>query len=220
MTVGLKTGGLELKVLSVNVALPRMAGEHQGAPLLSAFQKSAVNASSIAVGALGLAGDGQADLENHGGPERAVYAYSADNWPWWEKEKHFACAPGTFGENLTLSGAGDDAIRIGDRFSWGETVLEVSQPRTPCFKFQRFSERVDASTLMALSARCGWYFRVLKEGIAPVKPGALVRFAEGGGSVREVFLAASNRASPSRRRELADSPGLSQEWRRKLLAGS
>ena len=215
------TGGLKLQVLSVNVALPRLVGEHQGAPLLSAFQKRPVSATTIAVGTLGLAGDGHADLENHGGPERAVYAYLADNWAWWEKEKHFACAPGTFGENLTLLGAGDDAIRIGDRFAWGEALLEVSQPRTPCFKFQRFSGRMDASAIMALSGRCGWYFRVLKEGVSPVAAGSLVRVAEGrGGSVREVFLARSNRTTPARRLELAKSPGLTEEWRQLLLAGS
>jgi MOSC domain-containing protein YiiM len=214
-------GGLKLQVVSVNVAQPRMVGEHNGAPLLSAFQKRPVSAATIAVGALGLDGDGHADLENHGGPERAVYAYSADNWAWWEKEKHFACAPGTFGENLTLKGADDNAIRIGDRFSWGETLLEVSQPRTPCYKFQRFSSREDASAIMALSGRCGWYFRVLKEGVSPVGSGTLVRVAEGrGGSVREVFLARSSRITPAQRLALADSPGLTEEWRQKLLAGS
>ena len=204
----------------MNVAEPRVAGEHLGAPLRSAFQKRPLIATTIAVGSLGLAGDGQADLENHGGPERAVYAYSADNWPWWEKEKSFACAPGTFGENLTLQGADDDRVRIGDRFAWGEAELEVSQPRTPCFKFQRFSGRPDASALMTVSGRCGWYFRVLRQGIASTG-GHMVRVAEGtGGSVREVFLARSHSIPPARRLPLANSPGLTEEWRKKLLAGS
>jgi MOSC domain-containing protein YiiM len=214
------TGGLRLRVISVNVALPRLAEGEDGAPFLSAFQKRAVDAATIGVARLGVAGDGQADLENHGGPDKAVYAYSADNWEWWEKEKRFACAPGTFGENLTLSGADEDSIRIGDRFSWGEALLEVSQPRTPCFKFQRFSGRMDASALMALSGRCGWYFRVLKEGVAPVEAGMLIRIAEGEGSVREVFMARARRTSPVRRRELAASPGLTPEWRQMLLAGT
>jgi MOSC domain-containing protein YiiM len=215
------TRPLQLLVLSVNVALPRLVGEHHGEPLLSAFEKRPVAGASISLCTLGLAGDGHADLENHGGPERAVYAYLADNWAWWEKEKHFACAPGTFGENLTLEGADDDAVRIGDRFSWGETLLEVSQPRMPCYKFQRFHGREDASAIMALSGRCGWYFRVLKEGLCPVGAAILVRVAEGsGGSVREVFLARSNRITPARRLALANSPGLTEEWRQKLLAGA
>jgi MOSC domain-containing protein YiiM len=211
---------LTLQVLSVNIAEPCLAGEYLGAPLISAFQKRPVIAATIAVGTLGLAGDGQADLENHGGPERAVYAYSADNWAWWEKEKLFACAPGTFGENLTLEGANDDTVRIGDRFSWGEALLEISQPRTPCYKFQRFSGRQDASAIMTQSGRCGWYFRVLQNGVSPVG-GLLVRVAQGrGGTVREVFLARSNRTTPEKRLALADSPGLTEEWRKKLLAGT
>jgi len=211
---------LQLQVRSVNVALPRLVGEHDGAPLFSAFQKRPVSAATIAVAALGLAGDGQADLDVHGGPDKAVYAYAADNWQWWEKENNFACAPGTFGENLTLSGAGDAAIHIGDRFTWGEALLEVSQPRTPCFKFQRISGRMDSSALMAISGRCGWYFRVLKEGAAPVEAGILVRVSQGKGSVRDVFLARSRRTSPERRRELALSPGLTPEWRQMLLVGT
>ena len=214
-------GALKLQVLSVNVALPRLVGEHQGAPLLSAFEKRPVTAASIAVGALGLAGDGQANLEKHGGPDRAVYAYPADNWTWWEREKHFACAPGVFGENLTLEGADEDAIRIGDRFSWGETLLEVSQPRTPCHKFQRFSGREDASSIMTLSGRCGWHFRVLKEGVSAVGGGILTQVAEGSGaSVREVFLAGSGRLDRARRLALAATPALAGAWRQKLAGGS
>jgi MOSC domain-containing protein YiiM len=87
------TGGLKLQVLSVNVALPRLVGEHQGAPLLSAFQKRPESATTIAVGTLGLAGDGHADLENHGGPERAVYAYLADNWAWWKRRSTLPARP-------------------------------------------------------------------------------------------------------------------------------
>jgi len=211
-------GALELRLISVNVALPRVAGERNGEPLLSAFHKQPVTAATIAVGELGLAGDGQADRVVHGGPDRAVYAYPTDNWTWWEKEKRFPCAPGVFAENLTVEGADESGIRIGDRFSWGEVLLEVSQPRTPCHKFQRFSGREDASALMTLSGRCGWHFRVLVPGTAPVEAARLIRVeASGGPSVREVFLAGSNpRLDPGRRQELAGTPGLSAVWRKKL----
>lgn len=209
---------LKLRVVSVNVALPRVVGERDGEPLISAFHKRPVTAATIAVGALGLAGDAQANLEKHGGPDRAVYCYPADNWAWWENEKRFPCAPGTFGENLTLEGADEDAIFIGDRFAWGETLLEVSQPRTPCHKLQRFSGRDDASAIMTLSGRCGWHFRVLATGTAPVKSGLLARMARSGGpSVREIFLAGSDRRTdPARRFALANAPGLAEAWQKKL----
>lgn len=208
---------IELRVLSVNVAQPRLVGERNGMPLMSAFQKRPVPGPTIAVRVLGLEGDGQADQERHGGPDRAVYAYPADNWAWWEKEEGLACSPGLFGENLTLAGADEDKVRIGDRFSWGEILLEVTQPRTPCHKFQRFSGREDASAIMTFSGRCGWHFRVLAEGVAPVEGGLLTRIGESWGpSVREVFLAVSGKTSPERRLELAATRGLADEWQEKL----
>ncbi len=209
---------LELNLLSVNVALPKPAGERNGEPFMSAFHKRPVATATIAVGALGLAGDGQANLEVHGGPDRAVYAYPADNWQWWENEHRFACAPGAFAENLTVEGAEEDAIHIGDRFGWGEVLLEVSQPRTPCHKFQRFSGREDASALMTLSGRTGWHFRVLTPGMAPVKAARLIRVVDSGGpSVREVFLTGiSPKSDPRQRQELAATKGLSAVWRKKL----
>ena len=209
---------LELRVLSVNVALPEYAGERNGEPLYSAFGKQPVAAASIEVSELGLAGDGHADLFVHGGPDRAVYAYPADNWAWWEGQKGFPCRAGIFGENLTVSGADEDIIRIGDRFRWGPVLLEVSQPRTPCHKFQRFSGREDASAIMSLSGRTGWHFRVLEPGTAPVTSGRLIQIEAGAGpAIRPLYLAANNRQLGIAEREsLALTPALSDAWRKKL----
>lgn len=213
---------LELRILSVNVALPEFAGERNGEPFYSAFRKRPVVTPSIEVSELGLAGDGHADLSVHGGPDRAVYAYPADNWAWWDREHDFPSAAGVFGENLTVSGADETEVRIGDRFSWGPVLLEVSQPRTPCHKLQRFSRRDDASTLMTLSGRTGWHFRVLTPGTAPAKLGRLERIELGGGpNVRELYLAAWDRQlSRERREELARTPALSEAWRKKFHTGS
>jgi len=208
---------LELRVLSVNVALPEYAGERNGEPLFSAFRKRPVSADSIELRELGLAGDGQADLSVHGGPDKAVYAYPADNWQWWEQEHRLPSSPGSFAENLTVAGADETHIRIGDRFAWGSVLLEVSQPRQPCHKFQRFTGREDAGALMTLSGRTGWYFRVLTPGTAPVKLG-LVRVESGSGpNIRELYLAAWDRQlSSERRAELAQIPRLSEAWRKKF----
>jgi MOSC domain-containing protein YiiM len=114
----------------VNVGQPRVIGERDGAPLLSAIGKQPVGATSITVRRLGLDGDAQANLRVHGGPDKAVYAYPADHWTWWE-EKRIGCWPARFGENLTVEGAEETQVQVGDRFSWGDVVLEVSQPRSP-----------------------------------------------------------------------------------------
>ena len=214
--------GPALRILSANVGLPEYAGERNGEPLYSAFRKRPVEGESIQVSELGLAGDGQADHSVHGGPDKAVYAYSAENWPWWEKEHRFSVSAGTFGENLTVAGADETEIRIGDRFSWGGVLLEVSQPRQPCFKFQRFTGRDDASALMTLSGRTGWYFRVLVTGTAPLKLGRLERVEAGSGpNIRELYLGVMKRQlGRDRREEIARVPALSEAWRKKLLLPS
>jgi len=212
--------GFSLGVVSVNVSLPKIIGERNGEEILSAIGKHPVRSETIEVGKINLTGDAQADRQHHGGPDKAIYAYPMDNWPWWEKEHHFPCRAGAFGENLTLAGADETAIRIGDRFSWGDVELEVSQPRVPCYKFQFLSGRDDAGALMTVSGRCGWYFRVRRAGCAPTTEVELLRRQENGGpTVREVFFAAfDRRVDRQRRLAIADMPTLSEAWRRRLLA--
>ena len=86
-----------LRLLSVNVATPSRLGEQNGETVTSAIAKNPVATPTIRVGFTNLEGDAQANLEKHGGPDKAVYAYPADHWPWWEKEKNFPCRPGEIG---------------------------------------------------------------------------------------------------------------------------
>jgi MOSC domain-containing protein YiiM len=207
---------MQLRLLSVNVGTPRIIGEIEGEPVLSGFGKYPVIVPSVLVGATNIEGDAQADLRVHGGADKAVYCYPADNWPWWEREKNFPCKPASFGENLTVEGADETTIAIGDRFRWGEAVLEVCQPRAPCFKFVIFSRRADAAALMTVSGRCGWYCRVVREGRAPAQGASLV-FEEksGGPSVQEAFFAAlSPRASDETRAKVASARALAASWQR------
>ncbi len=212
---------MELRVLSVNLGQPKQIGMRDGKPLMSAIEKEKISAESIAVGALGLTGDTQANSISHGGVDKPIYAYPADHWQWWEKEKDFPCYPARFGENLTLEGADEDAIAIGDRFSWGEAVLEISQPRAPCNKFQIWTGRTDAPALMTISGRCGWYLRVVKEGNAPTD-GTMERVSRSGGpSVRETFYAAFNRKmDPARVAEIRAFPALAEAWRVRMTRES
>lgn len=209
---------MELRILSVNVGQPRIIGTRDGAPLISAIGKTPINAASIHVYMLGLAGDAQANPRVHGGVDKAVYAYPSDNWPWWEKEHRLACGPARFGENLTLAGADETQVRIGDRFAWGDLELEISQPRSPCNKLQVFSGRPEIGAVMTISGRCGWYFRVLGEGQAPTQNASLRHVAVGDGpTVREAFHAAFNkRLDPGLKREMAAAPALSDDWRERL----
>jgi MOSC domain-containing protein YiiM len=211
-----------LHLISVNVALPRVIGEQNGAPLLSAIGKRPVVGATIDVGRVNLAGDAQANLDAHGGPDKAVYAYPSDHWPWWQKEHGFDCRAGGFGENLTIAGADELAVRIGDRFSWGDALLEITQPRVPCSKLLLHTGRADAGALMTTSGRCGWYFRVLETGRAPAMETRLMRVGESDApTVRETFFAAfDRRIAEARRCEISAVPTLSEAWRKRLLAAS
>jgi MOSC domain-containing protein YiiM len=206
---------MELPVLSVNVGVPRVIGLQRGEPVLSGIAKAPVASATVFVGATNIEGDGQADLSVHGGVDKAVYAYPSGHWPWWEREKAFACRPAAFGENLTVAGADETAIAIGDRFRWGEALLEVSQPRAPCFKFAIYAERADAPAAMTASGRCGWYFRVIVPGRAPVDGAMLVREVQSGGpNVRDAFFAALDpRVSAENLAWVHAAPALAQSWR-------
>lgn len=113
---------------------------------------------------LSVAGDQQSDLRAHGGPDKAVYAYAVEDQDWWSKELHRELLPGSFGENLSTRGIDLTAAHIGDRWMVGNAVLEVSQPRIPCFKLGiRFGDPMMLRRFAA-ALRPGAYLRVVQPG--------------------------------------------------------
>jgi MOSC domain-containing protein YiiM len=210
---------MDLRILSVNIARARVIGTHDGHAVLSGIDKKAV-AGEVVVRTLGIAGDEQADLRVHGGVDKAVYAYPSEHWEWWMREKSVACRAAAFGENLTLEGALEGDVAIGDRFRWGEALLEISQPRAPCYKLAMHTGRLDTPQAMTVSARCGWYLRVVEEGRASSR--ALERVhASGGPSVREAFRAVFAQADwrhvdEAKLSRVHDAPALAESWRRPL----
>lgn len=202
---------MRLDLLSVNIARPKIIGTVNGEPVLSAIGKKPVR-GDVLVTRTGIEGDEVADPSVHGGIDKAVYAYPADNWDWWEREHGLPCAPATFGENLTLRGADETQIRIGDRFQWGDCVLEVAQPRGPCFKLGIHTGRPEAPQIMTLSGRVGWYCRVLQPGRA----GTTIARIEASNSptVMEAFFARHDLSTP---KELVArvhaAPALAENWR-------
>ena len=150
-------------VRSVNLGLPQPLATHKG-NVLSGIIKTPV-AGRVRVHRLGLDGDGQADLTVHGGPDKAVYAYSHDHYARWATELGRAdLEPGTFGENLTVDGMLETDVRIGDIYRIGSAVLQVTQPRSPCFKLAAHLGLPDFPKSFLASGRSGFYLRVLEEG--------------------------------------------------------
>ena len=115
-------------------------------------------------GALGLTGDVVADEENHGGPDQAIYVYSAEDYLFWADELGGVPAPGTFGENVTLSSFGPEPVRIGDRFRVGAALLEATAPRIPCSVFATRMHEPAWVKRFAAARRPGFYARVLEPG--------------------------------------------------------
>jgi MOSC domain-containing protein YiiM len=151
------------RIVSVNLGEPRrvMAGN---VPVMTAIFKSPV-AGRVAVRRHNLAGDRQADLTVHGGPNKAVYLYPSEHYDYWAHELPDKELPfGIFGENLTTTGLLEETTRIGDRFRFGSAVLEVTQPRMPCYKLAIRFERADIIKRFWRSSRSGIYFSVIEEG--------------------------------------------------------
>ncbi len=119
----------------------------------------------VRVGKLGLEGDAQADRRLHGGPEKAVLAYCADNFPLFEKALGLSLRPGSFGENLTLEGLTEADVCIGDVYRVGTAELSVCQPRPPCWKLARKLGEPKLPKLVIETLHPGYYFQVLQEGV-------------------------------------------------------
>ena len=172
-------------VVSVNVGLPRTV-EWEGALVSTGIFKHPVG--RVAVRRLNLDGDRQADLSVHGGPDKAVYAYPAEHYPYWHSELPGTDVPwAAFGENLTTTGLMEDAVNIGDRFRIGSAELVATQPRTPCYKLGLRFGRTDMPRLFHRSGRSGIYFAVLVEGdVAAGDPITLIRRADRSLSVADI----------------------------------
>lgn len=206
-----------MQLLAVCVGRPAFH-PHQGGMVLTGIYKAPAEGRLIA-GRHGLPGDGQADLANHGGADKALYAYTHENHAWWQAELGRDAFPyGQFGENLTVTGMPDESVHIGDRYRIGAALVEVTQPRVPCFKLGLRMQLPEFPRRFKVSGRVGFYLRVLEEGEIgagdPIEP---VRAHPQALSIREAMralLPVPDRDEVIRR--LLDNDALSTAWRQEL----
>ncbi|MBV9624059.1 MAG: MOSC domain-containing protein [Acidobacteria bacterium] len=152
-----------MKIVSVNVGLPREV-VWKGITVLTAIFKDPV-AGMVAIRQLNVAGDQQADITVHGGTQKAVYAYPVEHYEYWRRQLPSAVLSwGAFGENLTTEGLGEDKLCIGDLFRVGSAILQVTQPRMPCYKLELRFNRDDMIKRFLASGRSGFYLSVLEAG--------------------------------------------------------
>ena len=199
------------KVLSVNIGSAREF-EYNGRPAKSAIWKSPV-VGRVAARGVNLVGDDQADRRAHGGPDKALYAYAVEDARWWEQEIRRALAYGEFGENLTTEGMQVNDALVGERWQIGTTVLEVSEPRIPCWRLGvRMNDKMFPRRFTE-ALRPGSYFRVVVEG--DVESGDEIQVVERPDhdlTIRDVFrIYTRDRAEVER---LLAVPQMSEAWRR------
>ena len=149
-------------VESVNVGEPRAVAVN-GGTVWTAIWKSPIE-GRVPLRGVNLRGDDQADRTVHGGPDKAVYAYAAEDTELWEAELAASLGPGAFGENLTVRGLPVSEAVIGERWVVGSTLLEVAQPRLPCFKLGLRMGDPGFPKRFAAAGRPGAYLRVVSEG--------------------------------------------------------
>lgn len=155
--------------------------------LETAIDKLAID-KDIYLSSIGLEGDQCADQRHHGGLERALHQYPSEHYAYWLKKygvDHNWQAPG-MGENLSSEGMTEDTVCLGDRYRWGEAIIEVSQPRSPCFKLNKRWGIDEFSVDMQELSRCGWLYRIIQPGIVNKKlPLVLVERVSNAMTVRE-----------------------------------
>ena len=167
----------EIEVVSVNVARPAVLLEWPGGDVVSAIGKRPVDGGTLWLGRLNLDGDAQADTrptpagdQVHGGPDQAVYAFPVEHFAALDAIAPAAApvGPGFMGENLSVRGAVEDDVCVGDVWAWGDARLEVTSPRGPCYKLGIRLGRQAMRTAVREQGLVGWYLRVLREGTVPV----------------------------------------------------
>ena len=171
----------------------------------------------VAVGAEGLAGDHQGDRTVHGGPDKAVHYYPAESYALLAARRPDLVSqlvPGSLGENLSAHGLTEDDVCLGDTYRVGTVVLQVSQPRRPCWKIDHRFDTEGLVPLISTLGRPGWYFRVLTPG--ELEAGDAIELADrsapGLTLARLLATFGAHRPDPEELRLLAAAPGLTVGW--------
>lgn len=152
-----------MKLISINVAQPKDVLHNSQVVKTGIFKQPLQG--RVMVRTLNIDGDGQGDARVHGGIYKAVYAYPVEHYDHWKHELgRDDLTYGKFGENLTVEGMREDSVHIGDVFRVGKALVQVTQPRVPCFKLGIKMDMLEFPKQFLASRKVGFYLRVLEEG--------------------------------------------------------
>lgn len=205
---------MDLFLIQVAVGTPRVIGTNRQGEVTSGIAKHVTSLDQVVVRFHNIDGDGQADLRNHGGADKAVYCYPREHRAFWSDQLGYARDHAPFGENLSVRGLLEDDACIGDVWQWGDVRLQISQPRWPCFKLAMHSGHIDMVKRFVESERSGWYLRILQEGVAPTSGGIIVAERdELGITVKRAMQARRGVLSPEEADEVFSHPALASAWK-------
>ena len=213
-----------MRLVSLQVGIPKKIGSVDAADPMDKEWESGIYKDPVTgpvfASATGLVGDGQSDLQNHGGPDKAINAYPQEHFSYWKDELSLEFEPGAFGENFTTAGLLEEEIFIGDVFRFGKLTVQVSQPRQPCWKLARKWRVKSLAVLVQKTGFTGWYFRVLNEGEVEA-PGEfeLIERPHPEWSIaraNQIMYQLKNDGELSH--QLGSCPALSESWQSALLS--
>ncbi|OUR64747.1 molybdenum cofactor biosysynthesis protein [Methylophaga sp. 42_25_T18] len=210
-----------MELVSVNVSSPREV-DYNGQLIRTGIFKKPID-GSVTITETHVDGDQQVDLKNHGGEHKAVYGFSANHYDYWRATlERPDLTYGQFGENLSISDLNEATLCIGDQIQIGDCVLEITQPRVPCFKLGIAMDLRTMPKLFIQHASTGIYFRILQAGT--IESGMTVEniFQHPKQlAVKTLFKAYFDKTfvgANSVMQQAAEIPQLSTEWQKKVLS--
>ena len=209
----------KMKIISTNISKV-ITILHNKKEIKTGIFKS-VTDNEIVITKTNIIGDEQADLVNHGGEHKAVYAFSSDHYEYWKKElKNEKLSFGMFGENFTISNLSEKDIHIGEQFRIGTALLEVSQPRVPCFKLGIALDNKSILKLFTQHHCTGVYFRVIEPGIVKKDDELIIeKEVEHNISIKKLFQAYFDKSYIDYESVLSEAYSLKElapEWKEKI----
>ncbi|UOF92115.1 MOSC domain-containing protein [Fodinisporobacter ferrooxydans] len=159
---------MQIKSINVGVPAPMVYADQE---IATGIFKQSVGAKAVFLDLINIAGDRQADLVNHGGKDKAVCLYPYDHYPYWEKRLGRKLPFASFGENLTAADITEESVCIGDVYQLGDAIVQISQPRQPCYKLATRFQIPDMVDQIRMNGYSGFYMRVLKPGMISIEKG-------------------------------------------------
>jgi len=209
-----------MKIVSVNVSQP-VEIDYNGKKITTSIFKKPVT-GEVAVSTFNLEGDQQVDLENHGGGHKAVYAFSANQYDYWQHTLNQSLHYGQFGENLTITDLDETHLCIGDQLQVGSCILEITQPRVPCFKLGIALGLNTIPKRFIQHAATGIYFKVIQKGTLSVGDNVTRIYTQPQRlSVQTLFKAYFDKDFYNAIDVMKVAKGITQlsdEWREKVIA--